>query len=79
MFGIFSQDTAVNIEGECVLPSSIIIDDFSEAINIPLSYWNINDYKVSWLNSLEEGLKNKNHATLVASMYEPENVNFIFT
>ena len=79
MFGIFPEDTPVNIEGECVLPSSIIIDEFSEVINIPLSYWNINNYKVSWLNSLEEGLKNKKHATLVVSMYEPENANFVFT
>ena len=79
MFGIFPEDAPVNIEGECVLPSSIIIDEYSEVINIPLSYWNINNYKASWLNSLEEGLKNKKHATLFVSMYDPENSNFIFT
>lgn len=79
MFGIFPKDNPVNIEGEFVLPASIIIDEFSEMMNIPLSYWNINDYKDSWLSSLEDGLENKKHATLAVSMYEPENTNFIFT
>lgn len=79
MFGIFPKDKPVDIEGECVLPASIIIDEFSEMMNIPLSYWNINDYKDSWRSSLEEGLATKKHATLAVSMYEPENTNFIFT
>jgi hypothetical protein len=79
MFGIFPENKPVDIEGECVLPASIVIDEFSEMINIPLSYWDINTYKTSWLNSLEHGLANKKHATLVVSMYEPKNTNFIFT
>lgn len=79
MFGIFPKNTPVDIEGECVLPASIIIDEFTEMMNIPLSYWNIGDYKDNWLSSLEEGLANKKHATLAVSMYEPENANFIFT
>lgn len=79
MFGIFPEDKPLDIEGECVLPASIVIDDFSEMMNIPLSYWNINDYKDSWRGSLKEGLENKKHATLAVSMYEPENMNFIFT
>ncbi|MGG6156964.1 hypothetical protein ACQSFC_25295 [Salmonella enterica] len=79
MFGIFPEDTPVNIEGECVLPASIIIDEFSEMMNIPLSYWNIDNYKDNWLKALEDGLVNKKHATLAVSMYEPEDTNFIFT
>ncbi|MGN2428967.1 hypothetical protein [Klebsiella electrica] len=79
MFGIFPEDKPLDIEGECVLPASIVIDDFSEMMNIPLSYWSINDYKDSWRDSLKEGLENKKHATLAVSMYEPENMNFIFT
>jgi len=79
MFGIFPEDKPVDVEGELVLPASIVIDDFSEIINIPLSYWNINDYKKSWLSSLESGLASKKHATLVVSMYEPDHTNFIFT
>lgn len=79
MFGIFPEDKPVDIEGECVLPASMIIDEFSEMMNIPLSYWNINDYKDNWRSSLGEGLANKKHAALAVSMYEPVNTNFIFT
>lgn len=79
MFAIFTENKPVDVDGECVLPASIVINEFSEVMNIPLSYWSINDYKVSWLSSLEEGLANKKHATLAVSMYEPENTNFIFT
>ncbi|MDW8848443.1 hypothetical protein SD961_21585 [Erwinia sp. MMLR14_017] len=79
MFGIFPEDKPIEVDGEIVLPASIVIDEFSEVMNIPLSYWNISDYKYSWLSSLEEGLANKKHATLAVSMYEPDNANFIFT
>jgi len=79
MFGIFPEKDAVNVEGELVLPASIVIDEFSEMTNIPLSYWSIKDYKICWLKSLEEGLASKKHAALAVSMYEPENTNFIFT
>lgn len=79
MFGIFPEDKLAYVDGECVLPASIVIDEFSEMINIPISYWNINDYRNSWLSSLEEGLTNRNHATLAVSMYNPENTRFIFT
>lgn len=79
MFGIYPEDKPLDIEGDFVLPVSIIIDEFSEMMNIPLSYWNIMDYKNSWRNSLEEGLESKKHATLAVSMYDPENSNFIFT
>lgn len=79
MFGIFPEDKPIEVDGEIVLPASIVIDEFSEVMNIPLSYWNVSDYKYSWLSSLEEGLANKKHATLAVSMYEPDNANFIFT
>jgi len=79
MFGIFPENKTDNIEGEVVLPASIVIDEFSEMINIPLSYWSIKDYKICWLKSLEEGLASKKHAALPVTMYDPENTNFIFT
>lgn len=78
MFGIFPEDKQFDIEGELFVPASIVIDDFKEAMNIPLTYWNIDDYKKSWFNSLEEGLAKKNHAALAVSMYEPELANFVF-
>ncbi|UZH03009.1 hypothetical protein OJ965_20510 [Pantoea anthophila] len=79
MFGIFPENKPVDAEGECVLPASIIINEFSEMMNIPLSYWSINDYKANWISSLEDGLKNKKHAALAVSMYEPKHTNFTFT
>lgn len=79
MFGIFPKDEPVDIEGELVLPASIIIDEFSEVMNIPLSYWGIEDYKMSWLKSLKEGLASKSHAVLAVSMNDPALANFIFT
>lgn len=78
MFGIFPEDEQIDIEGAFFAPASIIIDDFIESMNIPLTYWNISDYKKSWLKSLEEGLTKKNHAALAVSMYEPVLANFVF-
>ncbi|TCV90927.1 hypothetical protein [Biostraticola tofi] len=78
MFGIFPEKHAIQIENEIFLPASIIIDDFQESMNIPLTYWNIVDYKKSWLRSLKEGLEKRNHAALAVSMYDPNLVNFVF-
>lgn len=78
MFGIFPEDKQIDIEGAFFAPASIVIGDFTESMNIPLTYWNINDYKKSWLKSLEEGSTKKNHAALAVSMYEPELANFVF-
>lgn len=78
MFGIFPEDKQIDIEGALFAPAAIVIGDFTESMNIPLTYWNINDYKKSWLKSLDEGLTKKNHAALAVSMYEPELANFVF-
>ncbi|WP_380181013.1 hypothetical protein [Kalamiella sp. sgz302252] len=79
MFKILSKGIPVSMEGELVQPASIVINDFEESLYLPLSYWNLNDYKQAWLNSLLEGLSNKDHAALAVSMYNPTQVNFIFT
>lgn len=79
MFGIFSEKESIIIEDELILPALIVIDEFKEAMNIPLAYWSIDDYKNSWLYSLEDGLNKKNHAALAVSMYQPEVTNFVFT
>lgn len=78
MFGIFAEDTPITMDTELVLPAHIIIDDFQEKLNLPLTYWKLSDYKLSWLKSLEIGLANKNHAALAVSMYGPGKSNFIF-
>lgn len=79
MFGIFSKGELVSMDGELVQPALIVIDKYEEMCYLPVSYWNISDYKYSWLNSLEEGLINKNHSALAVSMYEPTQSNFLFT
>ncbi|MEJ8321777.1 hypothetical protein WKI40_01280 [Kosakonia sacchari] len=53
MFGIFPEKEAVNVEGELVLPAAIVINNYKEAMNIPLSYWTVNDYKNNWFVTLE--------------------------
>lgn len=78
MFGIFPSSPPVNENDEMVLPASIIIDSFTEQVHIPLSYWNYEDYKQSWLKSLEEGIHSKKHSALAVSMYEPNYTNFVF-
>lgn len=79
MFGIFPKGELVNMNGELVQPALIIIDEFEELCYIPVSYWDISNYKHSWLNSLEEGLLNRDHSALAVSMYEPTKVNFVTT
>ncbi|WP_213993428.1 hypothetical protein [Sodalis sp. dw_96] len=78
MFGIYPDDAPIELEGEPIVPATIIIDGFQESVRLPLTYWSIRDYKKSWLKSLEEGLRAKNHAALAVSMYEPGKTNFIF-
>ncbi|MEN4791128.1 hypothetical protein ABEG93_09670 [Pantoea agglomerans] len=79
MFGILSKGTPVNMDDELVQPALIFIDEFKESLHLPLSYWNLIDYKKSWLKSLEEGLSSKTHSALAVSMYDPTQTNFIFT
>lgn len=78
MFGIYPDNLIIIENDEPVLPAIIIIDEFKEEIHIPLSYWNIEDYKRNWLASLDEGIRTKKHAALALSMQESGHANFIF-
>lgn len=78
MFGIFPSGSPAKENDEVILPASITIDSFTESMNIPLSYWSLDNYKQSWLASLEEGIHSKKHAALAVSMYDPDYTNFIF-
>lgn len=78
MFGIFSEGKPIKENGELVIPSSIIIGDFTEQLRIPISYWSLEDYKRNWTSSLAQGIDNKKHSALAVSMYEPNFTNFIF-
>lgn len=78
MFNIVTEDKPIFIYEELALPGRIIIGDFEEYFTLPISFWSLDDYKKSWKNSLKEGIKNKNHAALAVSMYDPSKTNFIF-
>ncbi|HDL7739376.1 TPA: hypothetical protein PXP52_004435, partial [Yersinia enterocolitica] len=78
MFGIFPENEPLEMDGELVQAAKIVIDDFWEPLQLPLSYWELKDYKRSWLASIEKGLRSKNHAALAVSMYDPKQTNFIF-
>jgi hypothetical protein len=78
MFGIFPESKPIKANGELVIPSSIIIGDFTERLHIPISYWFLEDYKMNWISSLTQGINNKKHSALAVSMYEPGFTNFIF-
>lgn len=80
MFGIFTETDAIQSEfSEMVLPAKIIIGDFDEGMQIPLTYWSIRKYQESWIDTIGQGLKKGNHSVLAVSMYNPETVNFIFS
>ncbi|MBT0728522.1 hypothetical protein HGT73_14345 [Rosenbergiella australiborealis] len=79
MFGIFPIDGLVEINDELVLPCSIIVGGFVETLHIPVSYWSFEDYKTSWMKSLEYGIEKNKYSALAVTMYEPELTNFIFT
>ncbi|PSH19660.1 hypothetical protein B7R74_12860, partial [Yersinia pseudotuberculosis] len=80
MFGIFTEDKSIrSVFEETVLPAKIVIGDFNEGMQIPLTYWSIEQYRKSWLDALKQGLENGDHSVLAVSMYNPETVNFIFT
>jgi len=79
MFGIFPNGRLITENDDLVLPCLIIIDNFTESLHIPVSYWTIEDYKKSWMMSLKQGIESKGHSALAVSMYEPDFTNFIFT
>lgn len=79
MFNIEINNSPKEVFGEQVYPSKIVINDFCEWINIPVVYWDIEQYKDSWKKSIKYGLETKEHAALIVSMYDPDNLNFIST
>lgn len=59
MFGIFHSGELIVENNELVLPCSIVICYFTESLHIPMSYWSIEDYKISWMSSLKQGIEKK--------------------
>ena len=79
MFGIFPSGKPIKENGEMVVPSLIIIGDFTEPLYIPIPYWSLEDYKRNWIISLSQGIESKTHSALAVSMYDPNFTNFIIT
>lgn len=79
MFNIkIEKNEFFNDWGDLIVKSKIIINDFSEYFDLPVSYWKVNDYKRSWVKSISQILnKNKDRAILFTSMYDLEKVNFL--
>jgi len=52
VFGVFPRTNTLLIENEKVLPALIVINEFKEQRQLPLTYWNYDDYQKSWRKSL---------------------------
>ncbi|MFU2048674.1 hypothetical protein [Avibacterium gallinarum] len=62
---------------ESIFQAKIIINEFSEALHIPISYWNIADYISNWKNSLTKGFLNKKDSALLTTVYNLTETNFL--
>lgn len=66
-----------NYENEMVNRAKISIGNFFEEMNIPLSYWNKEDYKRQWSKAIYDLLTEKKDTALITKMYNPEYANFL--
>ncbi|MFZ7156071.1 hypothetical protein ACLS0M_05035 [Avibacterium avium] len=62
---------------EIIFQAKIIINEFSEALHIPISYWNIADYISNWKYSLTKGFLNKKDSALLTTAYNLTETNFL--
>jgi len=66
------------IEGESLVTGRIYINDFDELLEIPLSYWEVSDYKAHWKESINRIVnKDETKSALITEMYDPDTANFI--
>lgn len=56
----------------------IEINGYKENFFSPVRFWSRMDYLKSWKKSLDQGLRDRAHAALATSMYDPNSCNFIF-
>ncbi|MCP5468096.1 MAG: hypothetical protein H7A32_02370 [Deltaproteobacteria bacterium] len=59
-------------EGEKFCYGEITIGDYSEKFEIPLSYWEIEDYQYQWKSAIKILLEKKGEVVLVKSVKKPE-------
>lgn len=75
MFSLhFSNDNKPNTSTN----ATIVINDFSENVSIPLDYWKEPEYLLHWKNSVTRILDENYRSTVfLVSMHEPETINFV--
>ena len=56
----------------------IVLDDFSEAFPIPLSFWTKAQYEAQWREGLRRIVRNVSPSCLITGMHDPSTANFIF-
>ncbi len=64
-------------EGEKICYGQIIMDGDKETFHIPLSYWQVKDYKRQWAEGLKRIINQKEHTLLIQSMRDPKATTFI--
>jgi hypothetical protein len=57
---------------------SIVIGEFEELFESPLSFWSIGDYQKHWKRALERTVNGAAKSCLFTSMYDPPTANFLF-
>ena len=65
-------------EGDLVASGVLKIGDFTESLQISLSYWNREQYLDQWREALERLLKGGSSSAIVTTMYDSNTANFIF-
>ena len=53
------------------------IGSFEEKIYLNQDYWNIEEYKKSWLNAIDNVLSEHKNTAIITSMSDIKNANFI--
>ncbi len=55
----------------------IVIGDFEERFEASLSYWAVEDYQKQWKQALERIIAGEPKSSLITSMHDPQNANFV--
>lgn len=63
---------------EAGLLGEIEINGYKENFFSPVRFWSRMDYLRSWKKSLDQRLRDRGHAALATSMYDPDSCNFVF-
>ena len=71
-----SEDTYVSNDEVCGL-GTIVLGDFVEEFDAPLSYWSRHQYLNQWTTAVQRILRGGKTSVIVQAMYNPKTANFI--